>query len=357
MSALERFQALLISDRKLSQLVLVAVATVVLFGVLAPDLFLTTRSFRSMAFQIPEIALLSLAVMLTMLTAGIDLSIVSTSNLSGLTAAYLLTTQVAADGSNVVPVLIVAIVAALLVGVIAGLLNGVLISYVGVTPILATLATMTLYNGFAVGIRGGRSITGLPREFQLIGNGAVVGVPIPMIVLLVSAFLLAVYINRTGAGLQTLLLGSNDTAARYTALPVRRIVLTTYMLSGLLSGMAGVLIAGRASSANPDYGATYLLLAIVIVVLGGVNPYGGFGRVTGVLLATFVLQTVATGFNALRLSQFLYQFAQGFILVAVMALNNVLDQRRLSRPARVKPPPPPEPAVADAGGSTNDVAG
>jgi simple sugar transport system permease protein len=349
MSAIERLQRLMVSDRKLSQLVAVAVVTVVAFGLLAPDLFLSMRSFRSMAFQIPEIALLSLAVMVTMLTAGIDLSIVSTSNLSGLTAAYVVTSQLAPDGSNLTTVLVLAIVAALLVGVLAGLINGALISDVGVTPILATLATMTLYNGFAVGIRDGRSITGLPREFGLIGNGDVSGVPIPMIILVVTAFLLAIYINRTGLGLRTILLGSSETVARYSALPVRRIVITTYVISGFLSGLAGLLIAGRASSANPDYGASYLLLAIVIVVLGGVDPYGGFGRVTGVLLATFVLQAVATGFNALRFSQFFYQFAQGAILVGVMSLNNVLERRRLMRiPAQ----PPREPSGERAGAAT-----
>jgi simple sugar transport system permease protein len=346
MSSIERLQRLMVSDRKLSQLVAVAVVTVVAFSLLAPDLFLSTRSFRSMAYQMPEIALLSLAVMLTMLTAGIDLSIVSTSNLSGLTAAYIVTTQLAADGGNLTSVLVLAVVAALLVGILAGAINAVLISYVGVTPILATLATLTLYNGFAVGIRDGRSITGLPREFGLIGNGAIRGVPLPLIILVVVAFLLSVYINRTGLGLQTILVGSSDTVARYSALPVRRIIVTTYIISGFLSGLAGLLIAGRASSANPDYGASYLLLAIVIVVLGGVDPYGGFGRVTGVLLATFVLQAVATGFNALRFSQFFYQFSQGLILVSVVALNNVLERRRLvrggARPPRDATPPEPE---------------
>jgi simple sugar transport system permease protein len=103
----------------------------------------------------------------------------------------------------------------------------------------------------------------------------------------------------------------------------------TYTLSGGLSALAGLIIASRSASANPDYGASYVLLAIVIVVLGGVNPYGGFGTVTGVVLATVVLQMVASGFNALRFSQFFYQLAQGFVLIAVMVLNTYLDRRRL----------------------------
>ena len=108
-------------------------------------------------------------------------------------------------------------------------------------------------------------------------------------------------------------------------------ITTTYMLSGFLSAIAGILIAARSSSANPDYGSSYILLAIVIVVLGGVNPYGGFGTVTGVILASFVLQMVSSGFNALRFERFVYLMAQGLILIGVMILNNVVDRYRTVR--------------------------
>jgi simple sugar transport system permease protein len=319
----------LLSDRKLTQLVVVALFVFALFSVLAPDLFLTPRNFVSMAFQVPEIALLALGVMLAMLTAGIDLSVVSISNLAALSTSYLLVTQVGEGGGNVYFWIVVSILIGMFVGLLAGFANGAIIAGIGVTPILATLATLTLYNGIAVGLRNGQSITGLPEEFVAIGNGSLFGVPMPMVILLVAAIGVAIYINRTGLGMQSVLVGANETAANYSAIGVKKVLYMTYTLSGGLSALAGLIIASRSASANPDYGASYVLLAIVIVVLGGVNPYGGFGTVTGVILATVVLQMVASGFNALRFSQFFYQLAQGFVLIAVMVLNTYLDRRRL----------------------------
>jgi len=319
----------LLSDRKLTQLVVVALVVFAIFSVLAPDLFLTPRNFVSMAFQVPEIALLALGVMLAMLTAGIDLSVVSISNLAALSTSYLLVTQVGEGGGNVYFWIVVSILIGMFVGLLAGFANGAIIAGIGVTPILATLATLTLYNGIAVGLRNGQSITGLPEEFVAIGNGSLFGVPMPMVILLVAAIGVAIYINRTGLGMQSVLVGANETAANYSAIGVKKVLYMTYTLSGGLSALAGLIIASRSASANPDYGASYVLLAIVIVVLGGVNPYGGFGTVTGVLLATVVLQMVASGFNALRFSQFFYQLAQGFVLIAVMVLNTYLDRRRL----------------------------
>jgi simple sugar transport system permease protein len=282
-----------------------------------------------MAFQVPEIALLALGVMLAMLTAGIDLSVVSISNLAALSTSYLLVTQVGEGGGNVYFWIVVSILIGMFVGLLAGFANGAIIAGIGVTPILATLATLTLYNGIAVGLRNGQSITGLPEEFVAIGNGSLFGVPMPMVILLVAAIGVAIYINRTGLGMQSVLVGANETAANYSAIGVKKVLYMTYTLSGGLSALAGLIIASRSASANPDYGASYVLLAIVIVVLGGVNPYGGFGTVTGVILATVVLQMVASGFNALRFSQFFYQLAQGFVLIAVMVLNTYLDRRRL----------------------------
>ena len=321
----------LLSDRKLTQLIVVALIVFLAFSILVPDLFLTPRNFVSMAFQIPEIALLALGVMLAMLTAGIDLSVVSMSNLAALSTAYLLVTQVTDGGGNVYLWIVIAIVIGIVVGLISGLANGAIIAGVGVTPILATLATLTLYNGIAVGIRNGQSIIGLPPEFTAIGNGSFLGIPIPMIILLVAGVGVALYINKTGLGMQSVLVGANQEAATYSAIGVKKVLLMTYTLSGGLSALAGLIIASRSASANPDYGSSYVLLAIVIVVLGGVNPYGGFGTVTGVILATAVLQMVSSGFNALRFSQFFYQLAQGFVLVAVMVLNVYVDKRRMAR--------------------------
>jgi simple sugar transport system permease protein len=326
-----KINRLLLRDRKLSQLIFITIAVFALFSLLSPNVFLTSTNFTSMAFQVPEIALLSLAVMLAMLTGGIDLSIVAISNLAALSTAYLIVTRTPEDMATPLSLIIIAMVAGLFVGVVAGFVNSVLIARIGVTPILATLGTLTAFNGLAIALTEGRSITGLPSEFVAIGNGTLGPVPIPFVILIVCAIGVAIYINRTSMGLSSVLIGSNDVAARYSAIGVKKVITTTYMLSGLLSAIAGLLIAARSSSANPDYGSSYVLLAIVIVVLGGVNPYGGFGTVTGVLLASFVLQMVSSGFNALRFERFVYLMAQGLILIGVMVLNTLVDRYRSVR--------------------------
>ena len=137
----------------------------------------------------------------------------------------------------------------------------------------------------------------MPDAFLEIGNGYAGSVPIPVLVLLTGAVLTAIFINRTGRGLRIELLGANEVAARYSGLRNDRVLFVTYLVSACLASLAGIVIAARSASAIADYGASYVLLAIVIVVLAGVNPLGGFGTVTGVVLAAFTLQMVNTGLN------------------------------------------------------------
>jgi simple sugar transport system permease protein len=284
-----------------------------------------------MAYQVPEIAILSIAVMLSMLTGGIDLSIVGISNASALIASYIMTQKMSEEGAISNSWILIACLVGILMGLLCGAINSILIAILNVTPILATLATMTLFNGIAIGITNGVSVSGLPEEFMRIGNGTFFGVPSPFVLMLVIAGFVGYLINRTGLGLKVFLIGTNRKAAQYSVMGDRKVIAWTYVISGLLSALAGLIIASRTSAASPDFGNSYILLAIVIVVLGGVNPMGGFGTVTGVVLATIVLQMVSSGFNALRFSQFFYLAAQGGVLVLVMILNTVLEKRRINK--------------------------
>jgi simple sugar transport system permease protein len=196
---------------------------------------------------------------------------------------------------------------------------------------LATLATLTLFNGIAIGITNGVSVSNLPEQFMRVGNGTFFGIPTPFVLMMVIAAGVGYLINRTSLGLKVFLIGTNRKAAQYSVMGDKRVIAWTYVISGFLSSLAGLIIASRTSAASPDFGSSYILLAIVIVVLGGINPMGGFGTVTGVVLATIVLQMVASGFNALRFSQFFYLAAQGGVLVIVMMINTILEQRRARR--------------------------
>jgi len=328
---LSKFNTGLLADRKITQLMAITGLTFFFFSYVSRDIFFTSANFTSMAYQIPEIAILSIAVMLSMLTGGIDLSIVSISNAAALVAAWVMTSQMSESGNLSNTWIIVACVLGIIVGLFAGLINSLLIARLNVTPILATLATMTLFNGIAIGMTNGESVSGLPEQFMRVGNGTFFGVPTPFILLIVIGISVGFLVNRTSLGLKVFLVGTNRKAAQYSVMGDRKVIAWTYLISGFLSSLAGLIIASRTSAASPDFGSSYILLAIVIVVLGGVNPMGGFGTVTGVILATAVLQMVSSGFNILRFSQFFYLAAQGGVLVFVMMLNVVLEKRRVSR--------------------------
>jgi simple sugar transport system permease protein len=321
----------LLADRKITQLLAITIGTLVIFSILSPNIFFSPNNFKSMSYQVPEIAILSIAVMLSMLTGGIDLSIVSISNAAALVAAWVMTSHSDTTGTESLMWIIIACVLGILVGLIAGGINSILVAKLDVTPILATLATMTLFNGIAIGMTDGVSVSGLPEQFMRVGNGTFFGIPTPFVLMIIIAGAVGIWINRTTLGLKVFLVGTNRKAAQYSVMGDRKVIAWVYLASGFLSALAGLIIASRTSAASPDFGSSYILLAIVIVVLGGVNPMGGFGTVTGVILATVVLQMVASGFNALRFSQFFYLAAQGGVLIFVMILNVVLENRRVNK--------------------------
>lgn len=329
-SALKRLIGLAQGQRSLSRLLGLTVAVFLLFSVLSPNVFFSSINFQTMAFSIPEIGLLGLAIMIAFVTGGIDLSVVSVANLTALTTATLFAAFDATDatGGRAVGLTVAFVIAGLLVAVLAGLFNGFLVAVVGITPILATLGTMQLYNGLAIVWTGGTNLYGMPDIFLTLGINTVAGIPISFLVFGVICVAIAVLLNRSPLGIKLRLVGANPTAARFSGIDNRRVLLMTYVVTGLLAGAAGVIIASRSASASADYGSTYVLLAIVIAILAGTNPNGGYGTVLGVVLATTTLQMVSSGFNIMRLGPFQYTIAQGVILIAVMVLEVVQTQRR-----------------------------
>lgn len=333
--ATKQFVAAAQGQRSLTRLVILAVSVFLFFSLLRPEVFFSVINFQTIAFSVPEIGLLSLAVMVAMLTGGIDLSIVSIANLTALTTAtlYAAFDATAATGAQAILLTVAFVLAGLVVAVIAGAFNGVLIAVVGVTPILATLGTMQLFNGLAIVWTGGENLYGMPEAFLQLGIGTLAGVPASFILFVVIAVALGILLNRSPLGTRVRLVGANPTASRFSGIDNRSVLLKTYVLTGLLAGTAGVIIASRSASASADYGSSYILLAIVIAILGGTNPFGGSGTVLGVVLAAAILQMVSSGFNIMRLSPFQYIIAQGLILIVVM----VLDVRHRQRAARAAP--------------------
>jgi simple sugar transport system permease protein len=328
----------LLSPRSISRLVLIAAILFAVFSLLAPEYFPTLINLRNIGYQAPEIGLLGMAIMLSMVTGGIDLSVVAVANLAGLMAVL----AMGRDGSPVLGVVV-----ALTVGAACGAANGMLVGLGGITPILATLGAGWLFQGFAIGWTGGKSVLGLPQSYTTLGNGLVFGVPVPVIIIAIAAILAALVLNRTATGARMTLIGANDRAARFSGLRSARVLIFTYTFVGLLAATAGIIITARNAAATPGFGGTYLLLAVVISVFAGVNPEGGLGTVAGVLVATFILVIIKSGFDLLGVDQFLYQVAQGLIVIGVLALNAATG--RLSLPRRsTLPANPRQPHASDS---------
>lgn len=309
--------------RHILGLAAVTIAIFVLMSLLRPGLFFTAANLQSMAFQFPEYAILSLAMMAAMLTGGIDLSIIGIANLSSILAAMVMTTLFPDASGGTAAVLAVALITGLTVGCLCGLVNGICIAGIGIPPILATLATGLLFTGLAVVLTGGSAIIGLPRAFSVLGNATIGRIPVPLIIFAVVALGMAFLLNRTRYGISIHLLGTNPHASRFAGLRNAMLIMGTYLLTGALAGLAGLILISRANSAKADYGTSYLLITILIAVLGGTSPYGGFGRVGGLVLAVLSLQFLSSGFNMMQVSNFAKELVWGLTLLAAMSLARI----------------------------------
>lgn len=323
----EKLLALHRKDSSVANLVLMMAAVLVVIAILKPAKFYTFNNFQSMAYQFPQFGLLAIGIMLTMITGGIDLSVVGIANLSAVAAALTMMALVPANASGPhVPMIVLAsCVIALGVGFVAGLVNGLLVSAVGIPAILATLGSMQLFTGISVILTKGKGLNRLPPLYPAIGNAAIFGiVPVPLVVFLVLLLLVGLLLKKTTYGPKIYMVGTNATAARFSGLNIRRLLNETYIFSGILSSVAGLVMMARLNSAKADYGLEYTLQCILIVILGGVKPEGGFGKIGGVLLAILILQFLSSVINMFpHVSNFYKLLIWGLVLLLVMIFQSL----------------------------------
>lgn len=287
--------------------------------------FLTAYNFESMGFFMPELGILAIAMMIAMLTGGIDLSVIGVANLAGITAGLFFRHYAGDLGPLAVPL---GVIVALGVGLAAGALNGFLIARLGITPILATLGSGQVFVGLAMVLTGGPALTGFPAGWNAIGNAKLGPVPVPFVIFVVLSVAIWAALNRTAFGLNLMLIGTNAKAATFAGIRRARMIVLSYMLTGTMAAMAGILLSARTSSAKSDYGSSYLLQAVLIAVLGGTNPAGGKGSVLGVALAVTSLVMLSSGLRMMRVSDHMIDFVWGAFLIIVLALNYFANRRK-----------------------------
>lgn len=312
--------------------VIAFVAVMVIFG-FGADNFLSLGTFGSVAFQLPELGLLTLAMLLPLLTGGINLSVTFTANLSGLAAAGVLQAYGGVDAPA--SAFALSVVAVLAAGGAAGMMTGAAIAYTRAHPILVTLSMMIFLRGLGEFLTRGGDVSGFPGYIAPIGHGLILGLPVPLLIFIACVGLWHVLLTRSKLGFGLLMIGSNIEAGRYAGLNTRRIIILVYTLSGLMCAIAGIIMLARFNSVRVGHGESYLLITVLAAFLGGINPFGGFGRVLPVFVALVVLQLLSSGLNLMGANQHLATALWGVLMILVMAARTVFSSYFASRRKKV----------------------
>lgn len=303
------------------------VAVILFFGLAAPR-FLSSATFGSVAFQLPELGLLTLAMLLPILTGGLNLAITFTANIAGLTVAWVLKSHGGVDASPLV--FAVGCFLAIAVGGLSGTVMGLVIAYTRAHPILVSLSMMIFLRGLGEFLTRGGDISGFPSFIQPIGHGSVFGMPIPLLIFIACVLVWHVLLTRLKLGFNIYMIGSNIEAARYSGVNTRKALILVYTLSGAMCAVAGIIMMARFNSVRVGHGESYLLITVLACFLGGVNPFGGFGRVVPVFVALVVLQLLSSGLNLMGANQHLATAVWGILLLGVMIMRWLIAWLTLS---------------------------
>ncbi|MFJ3336798.1 substrate-binding domain-containing protein [Streptomyces sp. NPDC086766] len=289
------------------------VVLVIALSALSGD-FLTTDNLLNIGVQAAVTAILAFGVTFVIVSAGIDLSVGSVAALSATVLAWSAT-------SAGVPV-VLAVVLAVATGIVCGLVNGFLIAYGKLPPFIATLAMLSVGRGLSLVISQGSPIA-LPDSVSHLGDTLGGWLPVPVLVMVVMGLLTAFVLGRTYIGRSMYAIGGNEEAARLSGLKVKKQKLAIYALSGLFAAAAGIVLAARLSSAQPQAAQGYELDAIAAVVIGGASLAGGTGKASGTLVGALILAVLRNGLNLLSVSAFWQQVVIGVVIALAVLLDTV----------------------------------
>ncbi len=282
--------------------------------------FLTTSNLLNVALQTSILAIISIGMTFTLLTAGIDLSVGSVMALAGALAAGF-----AVRHGLSTPI---AISLALLVGVLVGLVNGLLIVKGDMPPFVATLAMLAIGRGLTLVYTEGRPIAGLDDAFIWLGTGKILGIPVPVMIMVMVAIVSWIVLRHTRFGLHVYTTGGNEETTRLAGISTDRIKLAVYMISGFLAALAGILLTARLWSAQPNAASGWELDAIAAPVIGGVSLFGGSGGVGGALIGSFIIGTLSNGLNLMGISSYYQQVIKGVVFILAVSLDMLGKRRR-----------------------------
>ena len=293
-------------------LLIALIVLIAIFGSLRPDAFFSARNFTAILNAITILGIVAMAQTVVIISGGIDVSVGSIVGMSSVVAAIAMT-MIDSPAAG--------ILAAVIAGGLGGLVNGILITKGRVNPIITTLATLAIFQGIAYIISNGKAIGVLNTEFNWIGAGRIVGVPMTVIVFLVIAALMIFFMRATDIGRNIYAIGGNANAARLAGIRIQRYRIGVYALTGIICGIAAVLLTARSTSGQPSSGSAGLELeAITAAFLGGCAMAGGRGTIIGTILGVLIIGTLNNGMLLMMVPNFYQLLAKGLLLLAAVMI-------------------------------------
>lgn len=306
----------------------------VLFFIIASmtksSLFLKLDNFQNIMIQMVEYGLMALGCSVAMISGGIDLSTVYMANLSGIVAALTMQKTI---GAGSFASIVLGVVAAIVTGALCGAFNGFLISKLRIPPMLATLGSYQFFMGVSIVITNGSSVAGGNKAYSGLTATPIFGIfPLSFIIFILLAVGLTWLMKYTRFGVHTYLVGTNAKASKFAGIKNGSVITRVYMTSGILSAVAGLISLSRLNTAKADFGSSYTMLTILISVLGGVDPNGGSGSVTGVAIGVATLQVISSFLNMFpTISNYYRDLIWGLALIFVLILNHDLEKRKIKK--------------------------
>jgi erythritol transport system permease protein len=324
---------------------LALIVIIFVFSMLSPYYF-SLGNFLTMASHVAIFGILAVGMLLVILNGGIDLSVGSTLGLSGVIAGFLMQgVQLQTLGVVLFPPVWVVVVLVCVLGALVGLVNGVLIAWLKVPAFVATLGMLYVVRGAALLMTNGLTYNDLGGKpelgntgFDWLGFNRLFGIPIGVLVMVVIAIIGSIILNRTAFGRWLYASGGNERAAELSGVPVKKVQVAVYMLSGICASVAGLILSSELTSAGPTAGNSYELTAIAAVVIGGAALTGGRGNIRGTLVGAFVIGFLSDGLVIIGVSAYWQTVFTGAVIVLAVLLNAIQYRRRVKLPSSTDGP-------------------
>lgn len=311
-----RLRALLLSQEGV--LLIIGLIAVLVLATQSEN-FLTTDNLLNQIRLVTEVGLIALPMTYIIITGGIDLSVGSIFGMSAIILGF-------AWQDMGLP-LEMAIVICLIVGTIGGFVNGFFIVRIGVPPLIMTLASLALYRGIALGISEARSARGFPEWFLDVGTGTLLGIPTQIWFLIIGAVISGIVLARTRFGRGLYAMGNNETAAKFSGIPVRAYKLAIYTFAGFMAAVAGWIFTSRVSTTRSDMGTGLELDVIAAVVLGGTSIFGGSGSIFGTMIGLVLIQLLKNGLSLAGVRGDATVIVVGVVLILAIMINTFIQRR------------------------------